>query len=135
MTLNHFLILTVLLFFLLHIVNCATANEHEELGEESRDTYINSVDFLWGVSTAAYQVEGASASDGRGPSIWDSWSHIPNKVHNNDNGDIAADSYHKYVLSLSLCLSFYIYIYLNLYIYTYTNLTITTTTTIGTNKT
>jgi beta-glucosidase len=40
--------------------------------------------FLWGSATAAYQVEGAVHEDGRGPSIWDTFSHIPGKVHNND---------------------------------------------------
>jgi beta-glucosidase len=52
--------------------------------------------FLWGCATAAYQVEGAAEEDGRGPSIWDTYSHITGKVHNNDNGDVADDDYHRY---------------------------------------
>ncbi|MGW6207768.1 GH1 family beta-glucosidase [Streptomyces sp. NPDC055089] len=52
--------------------------------------------FVWGAATAAYQVEGAAAEDGRTPSIWDTFSHTPGKVHNGDTGDIAADHYHRF---------------------------------------
>lgn len=52
--------------------------------------------FLWGTATAAYQVEGAAKEDGRGISIWDTFSHTPGKVRNNDTGDIACDMYHRY---------------------------------------
>jgi beta-glucosidase len=52
--------------------------------------------FLWGTATAAYQIEGAVAADGRGPSIWDTFAHTPGKVSNNDTGDVAADHYHRY---------------------------------------
>ncbi len=52
--------------------------------------------FLWGCATAAYQIEGGAAEDGRGPSIWDVYSHKPGIVNNNDNGDVADDSYHRY---------------------------------------
>jgi len=52
--------------------------------------------FLWGCSTAAYQVEGGAQDDGRGPSNWDIFSHTPGKTHNGDTGDVADDSYHRY---------------------------------------
>jgi beta-glucosidase len=52
--------------------------------------------FLWGTATAAYQVEGAFTEDGRGPSIWDTFTHTPGKTHNGDNGDVANDHYHRY---------------------------------------
>ncbi|MEW1892354.1 GH1 family beta-glucosidase [Streptomyces sp. NPDC085659] len=52
--------------------------------------------FVWGAATAAYQVEGAAAEDGRTPSIWDTFSRTPGKVRNGDTGDIAADHYHRY---------------------------------------
>ncbi|MFF4981221.1 GH1 family beta-glucosidase [Streptomyces sp. NPDC001046] len=50
--------------------------------------------FRWGVSTAAYQIEGAVDADGRGPSIWDTFSHVPGVVANGDTGDVACDHYH-----------------------------------------
>jgi beta-glucosidase len=52
--------------------------------------------FLWGTATAAYQIEGAVSEDGRGPSIWDTFTHTPGKIRNDDNGDIADDHYHRY---------------------------------------
>ena len=52
--------------------------------------------FLWGCATAAYQVEGGARDDGRGPSVWDTFSHTPGKTHNGDTGDVADDSYHLY---------------------------------------
>ncbi|MFD2214782.1 GH1 family beta-glucosidase [Metabacillus endolithicus] len=53
-------------------------------------------DMKWGTATASYQIEGAANEDGRGPSIWDTFSHTPGKVKGGDNGDIACDSYHRY---------------------------------------
>jgi len=52
--------------------------------------------FLWGSATASYQIEGAVMEDGRGESIWDHFAHTPGKVKNDDNGDVACDSYHRY---------------------------------------
>jgi beta-glucosidase len=52
--------------------------------------------FTWGAATAAYQIEGATSADGRGPSVWDTFSHTPGKVRGGDTGDIACDSYHRY---------------------------------------
>src|SRR5689334_18593408 len=52
--------------------------------------------FLWGTATASYQVEGAVKEDGRGPSIWDTFSHTPGKVVNNATGDVADDHYHRF---------------------------------------
>ncbi|WP_263365096.1 GH1 family beta-glucosidase [Edaphobacter bradus] len=52
--------------------------------------------FLWGSATASYQVEGAANEDGRGPSIWDTFSHTAGKTNNGDTGDIADDHYHRY---------------------------------------
>ena len=48
-------------------------------------------DFVWGVSTAAYQIEGASRAEGKGPSIWDVFAHTPGKIRNGDTGDVACD--------------------------------------------
>lgn len=52
-------------------------------------------DFMWGAATAAYQIEGAADEDGRGRSIWDTFSHTPGKVLHGDTGDIACDHYHR----------------------------------------
>lgn len=52
--------------------------------------------FLWGSATASYQVEGAVKEDGRGSSIWDTFSHTPGKVVENATGDVADDHYHRY---------------------------------------
>jgi beta-glucosidase len=58
--------------------------------------------FLWGAATAAYQVEGAASEDGRGLSIWDTFSHTPGKTDNGDTGDIACDMYHRYPADIAL---------------------------------
>jgi beta-glucosidase len=58
--------------------------------------------FLWGSATASYQVEGAVHEDGRGPSIWDAFSHTPGKTHNGDTGDVADDHYHRYKEDIAL---------------------------------
>ena len=52
-------------------------------------------DFLWGAATAAYQIEGAAFEDGKGLSIWDSFSHTKGKTYLGHNGDIACDDYHR----------------------------------------
>ena len=52
--------------------------------------------FLWGSATAAYQVEGAWQEEGRGPSIWDTFSHTAGKTHEGDTGDVADDYFHRY---------------------------------------
>jgi beta-glucosidase len=58
--------------------------------------------FLWGAATAAYQIEGAVSEDGRGPSIWDTFSHTPGAVLRGDTGDIACDHYHRWPADLDL---------------------------------
>ncbi len=61
--------------------------------------------FIWGASTAAYQIEGAVTADGRGPSVWDTFSHTPGKVRGGDTGDVACDSYHRYREDVALLAS------------------------------
>jgi beta-glucosidase len=52
--------------------------------------------FLWGTATSSYQIEGAVTEDGRGPSIWDRFSHTPGTISDGSNGDTATDHYHRY---------------------------------------
>lgn len=53
-------------------------------------------DFLWGSASAAYQVEGAWDTDGKGQSVWDEFTKIPGKTFEGTNGDVAVDHYHRY---------------------------------------
>ena len=59
-------------------------------------------DFVWGAATAAYQIEGAVAEDGRGPSIWDTFAHTPGNVLGGDTGDVAVDHYHRFAEDVRL---------------------------------
>ncbi|MDO9348384.1 MAG: family 1 glycosylhydrolase, partial [Anaerolineales bacterium] len=52
--------------------------------------------FVWGVAASAYQIEGAWNEDGKGPSIWDTFSHTPGKIANGETGDVSIDHYHRY---------------------------------------
>lgn len=51
--------------------------------------------FILGAATASYQIEGGASEGGRGPSIWDVFSHTPGKIKNGDTGDVAADHFHR----------------------------------------
>jgi beta-glucosidase len=53
-------------------------------------------EFVWGAATAAYQVEGAARTDGRGPSTWDVFCRRPGAVFEGHTGDVACDHYHRY---------------------------------------
>ena len=58
--------------------------------------------FLWGCATSAYQIEGAVAVDGRGPTIWDTFAHTPGKTYKGQTGDVADDSYHRFAEDVRL---------------------------------
>ena len=58
--------------------------------------------FQWGTATSAYQIEGAVKEDGRGQSIWDTFSQTPGRVMGGDTGETAADHYHRYAEDLDL---------------------------------
>ncbi|HTV44172.1 MAG TPA: GH1 family beta-glucosidase [Stellaceae bacterium] len=58
--------------------------------------------FLWGASTAAYQIEGATREDGRGPSIWDIFCGLPGTIANGDSGTVACDHYHRWPEDVAL---------------------------------
>lgn len=59
-------------------------------------------DFKWGVSTAAYQIEGSHNIDGKGPSIWDTFTRRKKKIFNNENGNTACDYYKHYAEDIAL---------------------------------
>jgi len=58
--------------------------------------------FKWGTATASYQIEGAWNEDGKGLSIWDTYSHMKGKIRDNTNGDVACDHYHKFEQDIDL---------------------------------
>ncbi|KAM7472469.1 hypothetical protein LguiA_010652 [Lonicera macranthoides] len=60
-------------------------------------------DFVFGAASAAYQVEGAANKGGKGPSIWDTFTHNhPEKISDRSTGDIAVDFYHHYKVGRSV---------------------------------
>ncbi|MDH6539947.1 GH1 family beta-glucosidase [Streptomyces sp. SPB4] len=59
-------------------------------------------DFVWGASTASYQIEGATKEDGRGPSVWDTFTARTGTVRDGHTGDVACDHYHRYEEDLEL---------------------------------
>jgi beta-glucosidase len=58
--------------------------------------------FVWGAATAAYQIEGAAAEDGRSPSIWDTYCRVPGAVDGGDTGDVSCDHYHRWPEDIAL---------------------------------
>ncbi|QIP87557.1 beta-glucosidase [Streptomyces sp. Tu 2975] len=73
-----------------------TATRHVAPADQAPATRTFPQGFLWGTATAAYQIEGAAALDGRTPSIWDTYARTPGKVRNGDTGDVATDHYHRW---------------------------------------
>ncbi len=59
-------------------------------------------DFLFGVATASYQIEGAVNEDGRGKTVWDTFCETPGKVARGESGAIANDHYHRYLEDIQI---------------------------------
>jgi beta-glucosidase len=57
---------------------------------------------LWGVSTSAYQIEGAVHADGRGRSVWDTFCDTPGRIADGSSGEVACDHYHRYPEDIAL---------------------------------
>jgi beta-glucosidase len=58
--------------------------------------------FVWGTATSSYQIEGAVNEDGRGRSIWDTFTHTPGKIEDGTTGDRANEHYHRYKEDIGL---------------------------------
>lgn len=72
----------------------AAAQDRKTIAAPASASFPNG--FVWGTATSAYQIEGAVNEDGRGPSIWDTFSHTPGKIEDHTNADRANDHYHRY---------------------------------------
>jgi beta-glucosidase len=59
-------------------------------------------DFVWGAATAAFQIEGANQTDGRGMSVWDTFCRQPGKIADGSDGSVACDHYHRWAEDLDL---------------------------------
>ncbi len=64
-------------------------------GTEPGRSSIFPADFVWGVATASFQIEGAAHEEGKGPSIWDEFCRTPGAIADGSNGDVACDHYHR----------------------------------------
>lgn len=68
-------------------------------------------DFVWGIATAAYQIEGGASQDGKGPSIWDTYSHLSPSRTNGENADVGCDHYNRMVDDVKLMASLGVDVY------------------------
>jgi beta-glucosidase len=79
----------------------AASREVREADEPQRNSGFPE-GFRWGTATSAYQIEGATQEDGRGPSIWDTFSRLPGKIRDGANAEVADDHYHLYKEDVAL---------------------------------
>ncbi|KAM1552789.1 hypothetical protein PS1_005594 [Malus domestica] len=92
----------VCLLLLVLLVSVALTNDTDastdppiHCGSLSRSSF--EPGFIFGTASASYQFEGAAKEDGRGPSIWDTYTHDhPERIVDGSNGDVAVDQYHRY---------------------------------------
>jgi hypothetical protein len=91
----HNMKIALTLFFIVAVLGFAIGSTFAK----KEDPYAT---FLWGSATASYQVEGAYNEDGRGLTVWDSFSHTPGKTVNGETGDVADDQYHRFQADIQL---------------------------------
>ncbi len=72
---------------------------------EPSSSFTFPANFVWGVATSSFQIEGAANEDGKGPSIWDEFCRVPNAIADKSNGDVACDHYHRWEEDLNLIAS------------------------------
>ena len=82
--------------------NSAVASPEIKKIGDSVSSYQFPKNFMWGVATSAYQIEGAASVGGRKPSVWDTFSATPGRVKNGDTGEVACDHYHRYKTDVQL---------------------------------
>nr|ABY48758.1 glycosylhydrolase 1 [Leucaena leucocephala] len=77
------------------LITVAAADATNDISSLSRRSFAPA--FIFGTASASYQYEGAAKEGGRGPSIWDTFTHkYPEKISDRSNGDVANDEYHRY---------------------------------------
>jgi len=72
------------------------------MSAEPNSNFTFPADFVWGVATSSFQIEGAAGEDGKGSSIWDEFCRVPNAIADHSNGDVACDHYHRWAEDLDL---------------------------------
>ncbi|MEY4603163.1 MAG: hypothetical protein RIT43_455 [Bacteroidota bacterium] len=97
------IVLRTLLF--IFFLNCFASFAQQNVSGDSLLFHGFGSQFVWGVASAAYQIEGAFDQDGKGRSIWDEFAHTRGKIAGNENGDVATDFYHRYKEDIQLAKS------------------------------
>ncbi|KAG4985274.1 hypothetical protein JHK86_032965 [Glycine max] len=92
---GHVLVLLIALVTSFIIITEGVTTPNPEIASLNRNSFPTG--FIFGTASSAYQYEGAANEGGRGPSIWDTFTHkYPDKIKDRDSGDVAIDSYHRY---------------------------------------
>lgn len=86
----------------------AHIGDAKQSGYDMRDTDLSidasifPEDFVWGVATSAYQIEGAAAADGKGLSVWDTFCNKAGAIADGTSGEVACDHYHLWESDLDI---------------------------------